>query len=147
MSVAMVDTPVAIDIPAKIVDPDTRKWHSLASSGYPGTEMKVLHVDDEGHSVHFLFSMKAGTGFPRHLHVCRAIVYTLEGEWDYEEGHMGPGSLVIEEPGSYHTPTTKVGCVLLTHLISHNNDMLNVDATPDGSEKIMLNLDFYRQYL
>jgi anti-sigma factor ChrR (cupin superfamily) len=142
-------TPAAnrTDIPAKIVDPASRQWHSLADAGYPGTEMKVLYIDDEAHSVHFLFSMKAGTGFPRHLHVCRAIVYTVEGEWDYEEGHMGPGSLVIEDPGSYHTPTTKTGCVLLTHLISHNNDMLNVDVTADGAEKIMLDLNFYRKFL
>ena len=132
---------------AKVFEPDAHKWHSLADVGYPGTRMKVLAVDDAGHSVHFLFEMAPGSKFPRHNHICRAIVYTVQGEWDYEEGHMGPGSLVIEEPGQYHTPTTKTGCTLLTHLISHNKNMLEVDADEKGDSTVVLDLDFYRRYL
>lgn len=133
--------------PAHIIAEDDHAWHSLADAGYPGTRMKMLSVDDEHKAVHFLFAMDPGALFPRHRHVCRAVVYTLEGSWDYEEGHMEKGSLVIEPPGSYHTPTTQTGCVLLTHLLSDCKDMLLVDMNEDGTETAMLDLDFYRQYL
>lgn len=133
------------EIPATIITPSDREWHSLEEAGYPGIEFKVLNVDEQRHSVHFLARMQPGSEFPIHQHMGSAFVYTVQGSWDYEEGHMPEGSFVIEKQGSVHTPSTKTGCILMAQLISETDDVLEQEDGEGGT--VMLGLDFFRQYL
>ncbi len=133
------------DIPATIITPEDRQWHSLEADGYPGVEFKVLNIDELRHSVHFLARMAPGSEFPIHKHMGNAFVYTVEGSWDYEEGHMPEGSFIIEQQGSVHTPSTKTGCILMAQLTSNTDDLL--EQTDDAGEPVMLGLDFFRQCL
>ncbi len=92
------------EIPVTIIRAEDRQWHPLGDE-YPGID-KVLNVDEQRRTVHFMARMAPGSSFPLHQHTGNAHVYTVKGSWDCEEGHMPEGSFVMEHKDSVHTPTT-----------------------------------------
>lgn len=95
-----------IQLPGDIfLHDEDRPWIDLDE--YPGSGIKVLYADEATNTVAFLFRIHPHSSFPIHEHTCRAIAYTLEGEWWYGETYQKQGSLAVELPGSVHYPRTR----------------------------------------
>lgn len=77
-----------------------------------GIEIHVLHETAEGARAAIL-RYAPGAEAPAHRHEGYEYIYVLQGEQGDERGTYGPGSLVINEPGSVHRVTSSGGCVVL----------------------------------
>ena len=71
--------------------------------------------------------------YPRHIHKCRAVAYTVSGEWEYAEGLLPPGSCAIEPPDSDHEPRISAqGATIFAVLTSDDENFVEVPME-DGS--------------
>lgn len=88
-------------------------------SPFPDTDgvfFKVLKADEENNRVVMKFKFAANSALPRHRHHCRAVAYTISGEWEYEEGQFKQGHVAYEGVGNDHTASSKTGAELFYFL-------------------------------
>ena len=78
----------------------------------PGVEIHVLHDTLEGARAAVL-RYAPGAEVPPHRHEGYEYIYVLEGEQGDERGSYGPGTFVINEPGTAHSVSSPNGCVVL----------------------------------
>ena len=77
-----------------------------------GVEIHVLHETPDGARAAVL-RYEPGAQVPAHRHEGHEYIYVLQGEQADERGSYGPGSFVVNEPGTTHTVTSPNGCVVL----------------------------------
>jgi len=77
--------------------------------GAEGVAIKVLKVDAPSRRVVAKVKFAPGSRMPRHLHHCRAVAYTMSGEWAYDEGSFSTGDAAVEQVGNVHTPWSDTG--------------------------------------
>ncbi|HKY34537.1 MAG TPA: cupin domain-containing protein [Polyangiaceae bacterium] len=78
----------------------------------PGVEIHVLHETPEGARTAVL-RYAPGAEVPAHRHEGYEYIYVLEGEQSDERGRYGPGSFVVNAPGTTHRVTSQGGCTVL----------------------------------
>ncbi|MFM1813442.1 MAG: hypothetical protein RLZ98_137 [Pseudomonadota bacterium] len=93
---------------------------------------KIIKVDRVNLQAVMQVRFLPGGRAPRHLHHCRAIAYTLSGEWQYDDGKFGPGDVAYEVPGNEHTPSSVKGGEMVLIMTSPDGRFLD-NYMPDGS--------------
>lgn len=78
-----------------------------------GVWFKVLKADEEAGRVIVKARFEANSRMPRHTHHCRAVAFTVSGEWEYENGSFESGDVAYESVGEEHTPTSMTGAEML----------------------------------
>lgn len=95
-----------------IIRDGQQEWLKIPLPGSEGVSIKVLKADVEMDRAVVKIKFEPGSKMPRHSHYCRAIAYTVSGEWAYDEGSFGPGETAWEEEGNDHTPWSDTGAEL-----------------------------------
>lgn len=112
--------------------PEPADWLPLALPGSRNVEFKVYKADEARNTVVLKARFGKDGRMPRHSHHCYAIVYTISGQWEYDEGGFGPGAVAYEEIGNDHVPSSEDGTEMFITFISPNGQFLDNDM-PDGS--------------
>lgn len=100
----------------------------------PGSYFKALAIHQPTNTVAFAFKMDKGApDFPSHFHICRAMAFTVEGQFGYREGTntVDTGMFSYEAAGSFHTPYSNTGFQSRGIFESDNNILLENHAGPD----------------
>ena len=95
-----------------IIRDENQDYLSIPLPGAEGVSAKVLKVDEARDRVVVKIRFAAGSRLPRHIHHCRAVAYTMSGEWAYDEGSFKPGETAFELEGNEHTPWSDTGAEL-----------------------------------
>lgn len=115
----------------RVIQADSRPW--LPMAGQKGNAFKILSVSENPRQVVLIVRFAPNALYPRHIHKCCAVAYTLEGEWEYAEGVLPAGSCAIEPPDSDHEPRiSDKGATILAVLNSDDDDFVEVPME-DGS--------------
>lgn len=115
----------------RIVNEADRPWLQID----PATEnyFKIIAVDETARQVVMMVKFAPNAIYPRHHHTSHAVVYTLEGEWEYEEGVLPAGSFAIEPAGIDHTPVISDKGVTLLAILTADSDKFVEVPMPDGT--------------
>ena len=81
----------------------------------PGVEICVLYKDDASGASTALLRYAPGAKVPEHEHSGHEQILILDGSQRDERGEYGPGTLVINPPGSRHSVESPNGCLVLIH--------------------------------
>ena len=91
--------------------------------------VKYFKLDPIRGEVIAMLKAPASTVMPRHYHSGTVIVYTISGEWKYQEHDWvaTPGSIVYETAASSHTPQASdaAGEVIALNIVS--GDLVYLD--------------------
>ncbi len=79
----------------------------------PGVELKPIYGTPGAAAAAAVLRYAPGASLPRHEHTGYEHIFVLEGEQRDERGTYGPGTLIINAPGSHHDVTSPSGCVVL----------------------------------
>jgi anti-sigma factor ChrR (cupin superfamily) len=96
------------DLPRRMKDPDFT-WEPYL----PGIDIHRFYGDDRGGPSAILLRYAPGAAAPDHYHPGYEHIYVLSGEQQDERGVYGPGSFVVNAPGSRHSVRSPAGCVVL----------------------------------
>ncbi|MES2938573.1 MAG: cupin domain-containing protein [Pseudomonadota bacterium] len=118
------------------------RTESIPWTDFPSgqTEFKLLHVNLQTGGSTYLVRNKPGANLPIHQHLGGVEVYTIQGEWSYQEGEVGPGDYSYEPHCVVHKPAGKSDGFLL-FVIQHGS---TVFFAPDGTPDYIL--DCHRLY-
>ena len=111
------------------------EWVEVA----PGSYFKTLTVHVPTNTVAFAFKMDKGApDFPPHFHICRAMAFTVEGQFGYREGDnmVDQGMFSYEAAGSFHTPYSNTGCQSRGIFESDCNILLENHEHPDPASEV-----------
>ena len=115
----------------RVIQDTDRPWLPLGGEGE--NYMKIVAVDEQQKQVILIVKFGPHAVYPKHLHHAGAIAYTIEGEWEYEEGVLPKGAWAVEPPGTEHTPVvSKHGATILAVLTSSDDQYVSIPA-PDGT--------------
>lgn len=115
-------------IETAVIDDASLPWIPFAP--YSDTVMvKYFKLDPVRGEVIAMLKAPASTVMPRHYHSGTVIVYTIAGEWKYQEHDWTatPGSIVYETAASSHTPQASdaAGEVIALNIVS--GDLVYLD--------------------
>src|SRR5690242_136936 len=79
----------------------------------PGVEIARLYGDGIAGPSAALLRYAPGAHVPEHEHIGHEHIVVLEGSQRDERGEYGPGSCLINGPGSRHAVHSEHGCVVL----------------------------------
>lgn len=109
----------------RVIQGENRPW--LSMGGQEGNAFKILSVSENPNQVVMLVRFAPNALYPRHIHKCSAVAYTVEGEWEYEEGLLPAGSCAIEPPESDHEPRISAqGATIFAVLTSDDDNFVEV---------------------
>lgn len=115
----------------RVLQDSDRPWLPLGGEGQ--NFMKIISVDDKQHQVVLVVKFGPHAVYPKHLHLAGAIAYTIDGQWEYEEGTLGKGAWALEPPGTEHLPIiSEKGATILAILTSKDDQFVEVEL-PDGT--------------
>ena len=112
--------------------------------GAEGVYVKILKADADMDRVVVKIKFDAGSRMPRHYHYCRAIAYTISGNWAYDEGSFSPGESAWEDEGNDHTPWSDEGAELFIVFDGKDGRYLD-NILPDGTI-VKLDLPFFKAF-
>ena len=101
--------PGAFDLYAAVADPDRLAWQPLR----PGVEIHRLAGDDDGGPSAAPLRYQPGAEVPSHVHTGAEHILVLAGAQQDDRGRYGPGSFVVNSPGTRHRVTSPDGCLVL----------------------------------
>jgi anti-sigma factor ChrR (cupin superfamily) len=96
-------------VAALAASPDALPWQPMR----PGVEICRLYGDGPAGPGAALLRYAAGGSIPGHAHLGHEQILILSGSQADERGSYGPGTLIINPPGSSHAVTSVEGCVAL----------------------------------
>jgi len=106
----MTDWPPCIpDLLALVDDPGERVWQSLR----PGVDLLPLYGTGPHGPGAALLRYAAGAEVPAHEHQGYEQILVLAGSQSDHRGSYGPGTLIINPPGTRHAVHSVSGCVVL----------------------------------
>jgi hypothetical protein len=111
---------------------EPRDWLPLVLPGTEGVSVKIYKVDERNRTIVLKARFAPGSRMPRHQHHCRAIAYTISGEWAYDEGAFKAGDLAYELFGNDHVPFSETGTEMLITFVSDTDQFLD-NELPDGN--------------
>ncbi|MDQ0191514.1 2,4'-dihydroxyacetophenone dioxygenase family protein [Alicyclobacillus cycloheptanicus] len=86
---------------ASYVDSERMPWFEWV----PGHWLKLCKLNPISGQMVLFIKSRPGTALPVHFHSGTVIVYTVQGEWTYDEGWVAkPGDVIYELSGSTHSP-------------------------------------------
>jgi hypothetical protein len=112
--------------------------------GAEGVYVKILKADADMDRVVVKIKFDAGSRMPRHYHYCRAIAYTISGNWAYDEGSFAPGESAWEDEGNDHTPWSDEGAELFIVFDGKDGRYLD-NILPDGTI-VKLDMPFFKAF-
>jgi len=112
--------------------------------GAEGVYVKILKADADMDRVVVKIKFDAGSRMPRHYHYCRAIAYTISGNWAYDEGSFSPGESAWEDEGNDHTPWSDEGAELFIVFDGKDGRYLD-NILPDGTI-VKLDMPFFKAF-
>ena len=112
--------------------------------GAEGVYVKVLKADEEMDRVVVKIKFDPGSRMPRHIHHCRAIAYTISGQWAYDEGSFATGETAWEDEGNDHTPWSDEGAELFIVFDGKDGRYLD-NIMPDGTI-VKLDMPFLKAF-
>lgn len=112
--------------------------------GSEGVFVKVLKADEKMDRVVVKIKFNPGTRMPRHIHYCRAVAYTISGNWEYDEGAFSAGESAWEDEGNDHTPWSDEGAELFIVFDGKNGRYLD-NILPDGTI-VKLDMPFLKAF-
>ncbi len=104
---APITIPHLLDQVAKLRE--TYDWQPFR----PGVTAHWLYNEGHGGPAAVLLRYEPGARVAEHEHVGYEHLLVLEGDQYDEEGSYPAGSLVINPPGTQHSPGSKNGCIAL----------------------------------
>lgn len=111
-----------------VVDGNALDW---LDSPMPGVQRRLLERDGgEQARATSIVRYAPGSRFSPHVHARGEELLVLEGVFEDDFGHYGPGSYIKNPPGSTHAPASSAGCLLWVKL--HH-------LAPDDSERVVVN--------
>lgn len=124
---------------------DNFSWLPLTLPESEGVFIKVLRVvEAEGRAV-VKVKMAPGTSAPKHFHFCRAVAYTIEGSWDYDEGGFSAGDVAVEPEGNLHQATSQLGTEMLLVFDTDYEDGRLLDNYMSDGSVIRIGLPLLKQ--
>lgn len=90
---------------ALMLQTDTIAW-----TGFPdgaGGEFKLLNVDIGSGGWTTIMRFPREVEIPMHLHLGGVDIYTIRGDWSYQEGKLGTGGYAYEPSGVVHEPESE----------------------------------------
>ncbi len=88
------------------------RWRDLAFEPFRnGVSVYYLWRQTEGPVWAFLH-YAPGARVPRHLHTGLETIIVLDGIQSDERGDYGPGSVVVNPPGTVHSVWSETGCTV-----------------------------------
>jgi len=86
------------------VTPEALRW-TMVIPRKAGMEMATIPIGDGSSGAVGIIQLPPGGTIPRHAHQCKRIEVVLRGSLDVGEGRVvGPGTVMISEPGDYYGP-------------------------------------------
>jgi len=79
----------------------------------PGVTAHWLYNEGNGGPAAVLLRYEPGARVAVHEHIGYEHVLVLEGDQYDEDGSYGAGSLVVNPPGTRHSPGSRSGCIAL----------------------------------
>ena len=126
----------------RVLSDSDRPWLPIDSSGE--NFMKIVSVDESRNQVVLIVKFAPNSIYPKHLHHAGAVAYTIEGEWEYEEGVLDKGAWAIEPPGTDHTPLiSDQGATILAVLTSEND--VFVEVFLDDGTTIVQDIEYFKR--
>jgi anti-sigma factor ChrR (cupin superfamily) len=108
----------------RMVDTATIPWTEFP---FPGTRFKLLNINDHNDALTMILRVDRGVQTPIHKHLGAVEVYTIEGNWSYQEGEVGAGGYSYEPNGVIHQPASDTDLEMF--IVAHG-PVLNL--TDDG---------------
>lgn len=109
----------------RVLQDSDRPWLPIDADGE--NFMKIISVDEARKQVVLIVKFAPNAIYPKHLHNATAVAYTLEGEWEYEEGVLKQGTWGIEPPGTEHTPiVSPQGATILAVMTSDSDEFVEI---------------------
>ena len=79
----------------------------------PGVEIYRLYGEGPAGPGAAILRYAPGGEIPSHAHVGHEHIYILAGSQKDERGTYGPGTLIVNPPGSSHSVSSPEGCIAL----------------------------------
>lgn len=96
----------AISMPgAQMVQPESIPWTPFPDG--TGAAFKLLSVDPGSGGWTTIMRFPEGVEIPMHLHLGAVEIYTIRGDWSYQEGKLGTGGYAYEPSGVIHEPESE----------------------------------------
>ena len=127
-----------------IINDDDQDYLPMPFLGSEGCFFKVLKADVPKNRVVVKFKFAPGTSLPRHIHHCRAVAYTIAGEWEYDEGSFQAGHVAYEDTGNDHTASSKTGAELFLFFDSDSERFLD-NFLADGT-LVQMDMRFFKAF-
>ena len=125
-----------------IIRDENQEWLRIPLPGAEGVLAKVLKVDEAMDRVLVKIRFAPNSRMPRHSHHCRAIAYTISGEWAYDEGAFKAGETAFEDLGNDHTPWSDTGADLF--IVFDGSDGRYLDNFLEDGTVIKLDLPYFK---
>lgn len=133
-----------INEPMSIIRDAEQEYLPIPLPGSEGVYVKVLKADEEMDRVVVKIKFDPGSRMPRHIHHCRAIAYTISGQWAYDEGSFTTGETAWEDEGNNHTPWSDEGAELFIVFDGKEGRYLD-NILPDGTI-VKLDMPFLKAF-
>ena len=127
-----------------IIRDGNQEYLPIPIPGAEGVSVKVLKADEKMDRVVVKIRFEPGSRLPRHIHYCRAIAYTISGEWAYDEGAFSPGETAWEDEGNDHTAWSDNGAELFIVFDGKNGRYLD-NFLEDGT-LVKLDMPFFKAF-
>lgn len=112
--------------------------------GSEGVYVKILKADEKMDRVVVKIKFDAGSRMPRHIHHCRAVAYTISGQWAYDEGSFTSGETAWEDEGNDHTPWSDEGAELF--IVFDGKDGRYLDNILEDGTVVKLDMPFLKAF-
>ena len=112
--------------------------------GAEGVYVKILKADEKMDRVVVKIKFDAGSRMPRHIHQCRAVAYTISGQWAYDAGSLTPGETAWEDEGNDHTPWSDEGAELF--IVFDGKDGRYLDNILEDGTVVKLDMPFLKAF-
>ncbi len=125
-----------------IIRDENQEYLAIPLPGAEGVFAKVLKVDEARDRVVVKIRFEAGSKLPRHIHHCRAVAYTMSGEWAYDEGSFKPGESAFELEGNEHTAWSDTGAELF--IVFDGSDGRYLDNFLEDGTVVRLDMPYFK---
>ena len=132
------------DAPNTTVYHDNLDWLPFSLPETEGVFFKVLKADAALDQVILKAKFEHNGRATRHYHHCRAIAFTVSGEWEYDEGSFRAGDFAYEPVGNTHTACSGPGAEIF--LILNGTNGLYLDNLLADGTTIRLGFEFFRAF-
>jgi hypothetical protein len=111
-----------------VVRPDGLPWTPM---GLEGVEFKLMNVDWDRHMYIMLQRVRADAAGLEHYHYGVAHAFVVEGDFNYEYGHMVSGAYLYEASDIFHDVAAGPNGVTVMAIVFDGIGRLGADGKPD----------------